>query len=128
MTLEQLEAIRAVKVEIATTRARILKGGMGNEERELEQQRLLSLTERQLQFEAAAEPTPPPPAVPDIAKIPPAEAAKRAAAIRARPEYWKPGTTLKEDGSPVISRAAHEQLRSELVELDARAGESEGQG
>lgn len=124
MTYEQLEAIRGMRTEIDATRARILGGGMGTEERELEQQRLVALNEKLLGLEEVAAPAPPPPAVPDITKIPPVEAAKRAAAIRARPEFWKPGTTLNAEGTPVISREEHAKLQREIVEYDRRAGET----
>jgi hypothetical protein len=125
VTLEQMEAIRAVRTEADATRRRLLGEVLPPAERELEQERLLELTKKQLQLEEAAAPTPAPAS--DAAKLTPDEARGRAAGIRARAEYWNP-TAFGKDGARLITREAHEQLKRELVECDARAGEPGGSG
>lgn len=124
MTREQLEAIRTKRAEIDVARERV-KAAVETRTRQVEQEHLVELHRQLLELEEATEPQPPP-AVPGIASVPPAEAGKRAAAIRARKEYWNPSGTFDKDGNPVLTREAHEQLRRELVELDARAAEPGG--
>jgi hypothetical protein len=72
VTLEQMEAIRAVRTEADATRRRLLGEVLPPAERELEQERLLELTKKQLQLEEAAAPTPAPAS--DAAKLTPDEA------------------------------------------------------
>lgn len=67
-------------------------------------------------------PAPPSPAFPDVAQLKPAEAAAKAAAIRARPEYFKPD--LVKDGKRVVTAEEHARLVQEHSELLARAAET----
>lgn len=121
MTLEQLEAMRAVRAERDATRARLLSGApMTNAEREFEQQRMSELTRKEMDLEESFAAKQPPPAS-NAADLSPEQAASRAREIRSMPAYWRPQMTLKEDGTPVLTPEAHAQLKRELVEMDARA-------
>lgn len=126
MTLEQLDAIRAVKAEIAAARKRLLDGQpMTNEERNLEQERLLGLTKKQLDLEEAANALAPHPKAAEIAKLSPQAAASRAAELRKRPEYYD-GSARDKDGNLVATLGQRAALIAEHTELMKRAGEAEG--
>lgn len=128
MTFEQVEKLRAIRAEQNATRERLLTGNMTMAERKAEQDHLVELTRQAIEVEEAAAPKPPPP-VSDAGKITPEEARARAAAIRARPEFWKPDNTFDKDGKAVITRQEHERLKAELLEFDARSRETaEGGG
>ncbi len=123
MTFEQLEAIRAKRIEIDATRERITDRVMAQAERQVEVARLSELTRQLLELEEAAE-SPPPAPNPEIAKLTPEAAAARAKAIRDRPEFWNHSKT-DADGNPALSREKHQALVAEVVQLDARAGGAE---
>jgi hypothetical protein len=123
MTPEQVEKLRGIRAEQYATRERLLTGNMTMAERKAEQDHLVELTRQALEVEESAAPKAPPP-VSDAGKITPEEAGKRAATIRARPEFWKPDNTFDKDGKPAITRQEHEKLKAELLEYDARSRET----
>lgn len=122
MTLAALDAQLATRTEIAAARERIYSGRVFGADLQLESQRLVLLTAKLLELEEAAQSKAPPPN-PEFAKLPAEEAGKRAAAIRDRPEYWRPDSTFDKDGARVITREAHQALVREHHELVSRATE-----
>jgi hypothetical protein len=124
-TLDELDKIRAVRDDITATRARAFNHSLPLGDRRLAEKRLTELTRAlsELELEAPAAATPPPMPVLD-AKITPAQARDRAAAIRARPEFWNPHKR-NADGTAAIAPQDHARLTQELREADARAAETE---
>jgi hypothetical protein len=116
-SLEQIEAERAIRSELAATRDQLLNEYVTGDDRRLLLERLSALTGRLIELEEGARPPPPPPLL-DPTKISREEALERAKKIRANPAYWTCGNgTLPE---------ARALLVQEVAELDAiAAGEDE---
>jgi hypothetical protein len=120
-TLEQLDAIAAVRAEIAATRERVFDESLPpGPERRLDQERLPALTAKLMALEAPPEAAPPPPTPLVDWSVTREEAAARAAAIRERKDFYDPHRR-DANGLLVISKESHALLCRELRELDARA-------
>lgn len=122
-SLDQLNALRDLRADLEATRSRALDLRLPPADRRLAQQRLVAVTAEIERLEAPPAPPPPPAALLDP-KLSPADAAKRAAAIRAHPGFWDP-FKRKPDGTPAITAEERTRLIQELREADARAAESE---
>ena len=121
-TLEQLDAIAAIRAEINVARTLVLSESAPRADRELAQERLSLLTARLLEVDATP-PEPEPERIVDLATTRDA-AADRARAIREDPRFWNQ-YDRDADGRLKISAEDHAKLRQELRECDALAA-SEG--
>lgn len=122
MTHAQLEAIRAKRAEAAAARERLIEGRLTGRERQVEEAHLVALHGEILALEAAADAPSPHPKASEIAALTPAEAAKRAAELRERPEYQSASARDK-DGNLLMTTGQREALLAEHVELIRRAAE-----
>lgn len=126
-SLTEIERLTALERSRGETIAKLNHGGgLTHAQRELELERLSAINEELASLAAKSAPPPPPPVLKDVGSITAETAAKRAAEIRARPEYWKPNLRDK-DGQLVITAEAHANLVREHSELLARAAEDASQ-
>lgn len=116
-TLEQLDAIRALRDDIAATRTRALDHSRPLADRRVDQERLTALVAKVAELEAPGAPTAPPPILDP--KATPENAAKRAAEIRADPRFWD--RHRRDAAGNSLTAEEHARLCRELVECDERA-------
>lgn len=120
--LAEVEAEAALITKRRDVLNRIWAGGITADEERLEREKLDAIGAELDALEQKRAPAPVPPVLPDVGKLSREDAAKRAAEIRAAPEYF---TGRKADGTR-LGAAEHERLVREHSELLARAAESEG--
>jgi hypothetical protein len=115
--LVEIEAEAALVRKRSETLDRIWRGGLTAAEERLEREKLDAIGSELAALNEKRAPPPVPPVIANIETIAPADAAKRAAEIRARPEYFT-GRTAEGERLPA---AEHERLVREAQELTERA-------
>ena len=101
--------------------ARLNAGGLPADAADLEVERLAAINAELATIAEQAAPPPPSPVLTNPGAISPADAAKRAAEIRADPRYWDPRKT--DAKGQRLTDADHQRLVQEHSELLARASE-----